>query len=141
MPWWDHFLPISLTAQNAFQLRLSENSKIFHLNHSERWDLKNYINFGHTFISELKAIKKLKPNLTDFNFFVTFLEFIERTRLYMPIAVKENFARLILRRPLKNSFFSFLNWVAVANLIFVNSHKKWHLYRASFIRYFLRLYP
>lgn len=54
VPWWDHYLPIAM-ALNGVNLSLLEDSFAFHLVHSERWDLRLWIEYGEMFIATMKG--------------------------------------------------------------------------------------
>ena len=56
MPWWDHYLPISLML-NGVSLQCAPTGKINHLIHQDRWDFDLWYKFGCKFAMCLDRVK------------------------------------------------------------------------------------
>lgn len=56
MPWWDHYLPISLML-NGVSIQCASTGKINHLIHQDRWDFDLWYKFGCKFARCLDRVK------------------------------------------------------------------------------------
>ncbi len=57
LPWWDHFLPISVLSQGVTRLT-SEGIKAYHLNHEGRWKRHLWRTLGYQFISDVRVLRE-----------------------------------------------------------------------------------
>lgn len=55
LPWWDHFLPISVLSQGVARLT-SEGIKAYHLKHGGRWKRRLWRTLGHRFVNDIRAM-------------------------------------------------------------------------------------
>lgn len=55
LPWWDHYLPISVLSQRVTRLK-SEGIKAYHLKHDGRWKRRLWRKLGHRFVGDIRAL-------------------------------------------------------------------------------------
>ncbi|WP_147438845.1 hypothetical protein [Roseovarius spongiae] len=54
LPWWDHFLPVSILGRGAQRLS-GEGIDAYHLSHGGRWKRRLWRSLGHRFIEDIRA--------------------------------------------------------------------------------------
>jgi hypothetical protein len=56
MPWWDHYLPLSMLMRRRFVVQLAP--QLLHLRHGERWEPSTFDRFGRSFISAIRPVAR-----------------------------------------------------------------------------------
>lgn len=116
MPWWDHYVPVLLTALGIKRKRLDHKSRIFHLDHEERWDMKRFYLFGDIFRTELDRIGIRSDLSNGFRTMLTRLEIIERNNPHFPYPRSKNFFRNLLGLRPQDPALNHMLWIAFGNL-------------------------
>lgn len=60
MPWWDHYLPLSLLML-GLRPRLAPHRSLWHLSHHDRWCMKSYTQTGLMAARQFAAALRLQP--------------------------------------------------------------------------------
>lgn len=139
MPWWDHYIPVALLARRFKHIRLSEASGIYHLDHSERWDMDRFFSFGHLFRKDLDRIANTADVSQGFQTMYTRLQAIERKNPLFPFPRKQNFFGNLFGSPASDPVHNHLLWIAFGNLRLIEQPDEMPMSALSLKRFMQRL--
>lgn len=139
MPWWDHYVPVFLTARGLRRRRFENTSRIYHLDHEERWDMERFFLFGNLFRKELDRLA-LRSDVS--NSFTTMLRRIEKIELrnpHFPYPRRKNFLKNLLGIHPKDPLLNHMLWIAAGSLRLIENPADRSLARFSLSRFMHRL--
>ncbi len=139
MPWWDHYIPVALLARRFKQIRLSAASGIYHLDHSERWDMERFFSFGHLFRKDLDLIANTTNVSQGFQTMYTRLQVIEQKNPLFPFPRRQNFFGNLFGSHVADPVHNHLLWVAFGNLRLIEQPDEMPMPALSLKRFMQRL--
>jgi len=119
IPWWDHFLPLHLMLSGLRHVNIG--ACIFHLEHEERWDQKNWISVGNEFETILQ--ESLTERYAANHALETYFDRADRARSNKGVEIKTRVRRelnfLTGRKKRREDAF-YLNRLSNANILTID---------------------